>query len=629
MIYKTRGPLTYEDSALYLTRPADRELLELTQRMDYVALIGPRLTGKTSLLVRLWETLKPMPRFALAYVNLSLYQGLHGQRWMEAVYEELVSSTDGLIPSPLGEITDTIELREAFLHHLQRDLPDRNLVVLLDDVETVPMEERTPFFSTLREMFVSRGIYPAFRRLTFTLAGSYIPDELIPDPTTSPFRVAEKLYIEDATDIRPLVELLNGPQRTISQDVLPRIMEWTEGDVYLTQRLCERLDHGYSEGHITPSQVDQVVERYLFDDDLLTSLEKKVRANGNIQHILEQVILLETMLHFTRATQAITHTWLMGCIKPNRYNNCTVRNAIYDRALRNVLGHLPTVNLIATDTNQTVEFAPPTLQLPLRGRYRLESTLKRNVLTHIYRARDLQQDKWVVIKQLLSNRGADLIAWRRFQRESEALRQLDHPHIIQWIENFREGDYSYIVMEYMDGGTLDTLLNREGRQPVEVMIPLMIKIADALGYAHHGNIIHRDVKPSNILLNQVLSPKLADFGVAHFAGMAERLTSPYAIIGTPAYLAPEGYDSSFCSPSEDIWSLGVTLFEMLTGFLPFNGRTHEHIRHAVMNDPIPDIHTIRPDVPDNLIAVIHQMLARRPEDRLQDGWAVKRELLAI
>jgi serine/threonine-protein kinase len=628
MTFITRGPLTQAESALYVVRPCDQELLQLAQRMDYVALIGPRWSGKTSLLMRLWATLQPMPRFALAYINLSLYQSLQGERWLTAVYQELVASTAGLLPAPLPDVTDTVELREALLQHLRQDIPERSLIVLLDDVESVPMEERTPFFSALREMFVSRGIHPSLRRLTFVLAGSYIPDELIPDATTSPFRVAEKLYVDDAPDLGMLIQHLERPGRRLSLDTPTRIQEWTEGDLYLTQRLCERLDQRYPDGLISPQAVDQVVERYLLDDDLVSSLERRISNLPALQSLLEQVVLVETMLRFSRTNQAMAKAWLLGCLKPNRYGNCSVRNPIYDHILRQLLERLPSITP-APDLTETVERQPQVFQLPLRGRYRLESTLKRNIITHIYRAHDLQTQEWVVVKQLLATRGVDVIAWRRFQREAEALRRLEHPHIIRWVETFREGDYSYIVMEYINGGTLDSLLNREGRQSLETLLPIMLGVADALGYAHHLGIIHRDVKPSNILLTQDLSPRLADFGVAHFSDIGERLTAPYAIIGTPAYLAPEGYDNTFYTPSEDIWSLGVTLFEMLTGFLPFNGRTQEHLRHAVQNQPLPDLQTIRPDLPPALVSLVGQMLARDPLERPQDGWALKRELSAL
>jgi hypothetical protein len=628
MSFKTRGPLNAQDHVPYLARQADKDLPQLLTQVDYVALIGPRLSGKTSMLTHLWERFSPLPRFVMAYINLSRYQTLDEARWYAAMVAELVASAGGALP-PAPNVEDAIDFREALLLWLKAYIPDRVLVILFDDVETVPISMGTSLFATLREMFVSRGVEPALRRLSFVLAGSYIPDELIPDPTISPFRVAEKVYVEDAEDISPLVRQLESPEHPLSPDVGARIMEWTEGDVYLTQRLCERLAQRYAQGAITPAAVDQIVERYLLDDDTFDNLEQRLRGQPRVLNVIHDVVSRETTLRFSRTNRVLAHAWLLGCIKPNSYGNCIARNAIYHQVLEQLLGRMET-QMQNTHFSPSPKPARPSEEPQvLRGRYSLEGVIRRGMMSHVYRARDLQSGQLVVVKQLLSMRGGDLIAWRRFQREGEALRLLDHPHIVKLYETFREGDYSYIVMEYVNGGSLDAMLNREGRQPVPLMVRIMLAVADALHYTHQQHIIHRDIKPSNILLTQDYSPRLADFGVAHFAQQAERLTATYAIVGTPAYIPPEGYDNASFSPAEDVWALGVTLYEMLTGMLPFNGRTHEHIRYAVQNDPVPDVRALRPDVPDALAGVLQKMICRDLGQRLADGQAVKAALGAL
>jgi len=617
MRFKTKEPLTPDDGTPYLLRSADSDLEILLQRLDYVALIGSRMSGKTSMLMRAWARLSKLPRYALSYVNLSRYSTLTEADWYSALYAALVQAAPvGALPVDLV-VQDAIDLREALLMSLEEQIPNQVLIIMLDDVEAVPMTIRTAFFATLREMFVSRGIYPAFRRVAFVLAGSYIPDELIPDPSISPFRVAEKVYIEDAEDITPLVAHL-------APEVGERIFAWTEGDVYLTQRLCERLDRRYEQGVLTSAAVDQVVERYLLDDDLFDGLDNKLRAEPPIGDVLRDILMRGTNLRFTRTNHAIAEAWLLGCIKPNRYQNCVMRNAVYDSVVKELLKRQPAPKLRQPTP------PPPTHPPPLRGRYVLESLLKRGMTTHIYRARDQYLGGLVVVKQLLASaRGGDMIAWRRFQREGEALQRLQHPHIVELVDFFQDGDFNYIVMEYVNGGTADSLLNREGRQPVNTILAMMLGVSDALRHAHQNQIVHRDIKPSNILLTQELVPKLADFGVAHFVTNAARITAQYAVVGTPAYLCPEGYDNSYFTPAEDIWSLGVTMYELLTGVLPFNGRTQEHIRHAVQHDPIPDVRQIRPDVSPELAALLLQMLQRDPAARLPDGAAVYAALQAF
>jgi tRNA A-37 threonylcarbamoyl transferase component Bud32 len=624
MNFKTRGPIMPDDTVPYLTRAADRELSSLVQRKDYVALIGPRRSGKTSLLMRLWAELNPQPRFTLAYVDLSIYSTFDSPRWYRAVYNELVKSARGDLPVPATPVCDAIEFRDELLSVLENELTDRTIIILLDEVETVPEEVSTPFFATLRQMFVSRGLQPAFRRLSFVLAGSYIPDELIKDQSISPFRVAEKVYLQDSEDIAPLVAQLERPERPIASDVAVRIMEWTEGDLYLTQRICEKLDAAYPTGILTPNAVDQVVEHYVCEDDLFASLETKLKDKPRVLWTLDQINHKQTNLRFSRTNNAIVHGWLLGCLKPNNFGMCVIRNPIYETVLRELLPRLQ-----ATTTPPT-SYPPVTkVPAPLQGRYVLEVALKRTMMAHVYRAIDMVSQNRVVVKQLLSGKEGDIISWRRFHREAEILRSLNHPCIVGLIDTFHVDEYNYIVMEYINGGTVDQLLSREGRQPLPLVLDIITGVADALRHAHQKNIIHRDIKPANILLTQELSPRLADFGVAYLLDSQVRITEHDAIVGTVAYLAPEGYSNLVPTPAQDVWSMGVTLYEMLTGVLPFVGRTQEHVLNAVLNDPIPNVRHIRPDVPEALNQLIKETLQRDPTKRLPDGEAVYQALQGI
>ncbi|MBZ0309041.1 MAG: protein kinase [Anaerolineae bacterium] len=572
-------------------------------------------------MMRLWAELHPQPRFTLAYVDLSIYSTFEVSRWYSAVYGDLVKSAHGDLPAPATPVCDAIDFRDELLSVLENELTDRTIIILLDEVETVPVEIRIPFFATLQQMFVSRALQPAFRRLTFVLAGSYIPDELIKDPTISPFRVAEKVYVQDAEAITLLSAGLERLERPVASDVAARIMEWTEGDLYLTQRICEKLDEIYPSGMLTPSAVDHVVERYLCEDDVFVGLEAKLKGKSRVVGTIEQVLQKQTSLRFSRINNAIVDGWLLGCLKANPFGMCVIRNPIYEMVLRDLLPRL-----------QTTPISPPPVSkvpAPLQGRYVLEVALKRTMIAQVYRAMDIVSQNKVVVKQLLSGREGDLVAWRRFHRETEILRNLNHPNIVGLIDAFHVDDYNYIVMEYINGGTVDQLLSREGRQPLQLVLDIIIGVADALRHAHEKNIVHRDIKPGNILLTHDFSPRLADFGIAYLLDNQVRITEHDAIVGTIAYLSPEGYNYLTPSPAQDVWSLGITLYEMLTGVLPFVGRTQEHILNAVLNDPIPNVRHIRPDVPEVLNGLIKDMLQRDPEKRPPDGSAVYKALQEI
>ena len=178
------------------------------------------------------------------------------------------------------------------------------------------------------------------------------------------------------------------------------------------------------------------------------------------------------------------------------------------------------------------------------------------------------------------------MAWHRFQRESDALRHLNHPNIVRFLDAFREGNFEYIVMEYVYGGSLFDRLNREGRLPLAQALDITMRIASALEHAHSKGIIHRDIKPSNAMLTPDYAPRLADFGVARL-NYHYRVTLPHTVIGTTPYLSPEGCLGEAIDARSDIWALGVMLFEMLAGTLPFVGRTDDVIMHPFSKSRCP------------------------------------------
>jgi serine/threonine-protein kinase len=203
------------------------------------------------------------------------------------------------------------------------------------------------------------------------------------------------------------------------------------------------------------------------------------------------------------------------------------------------------------------------------------------------------------------------MAWHRFQRESDALKHLEHPNIVRFLDSFREEDFEYIVMEYVYGGSLFERLNREGRLPLAPALEIVMRLASALAHAHSRNIIHRDIKPSNTMLTADYSPRLADFGVARL-NYDTRVTLPQTVIGTTPYLSPESCMGETSDARGDIWALGVMLYEMLAGTLPFVGRTDDLIVRAILEQPVPDLRKVRPEVPDEVQGLIERMLHKSP-----------------
>lgn len=234
----------------------------------------------------------------------------------------------------------------------------------------------------------------------------------------------------------------------------------------------------------------------------------------------------------------------------------------------------------------------------------------------VYRARLVFSGEIVAVKRL----NAEALAYEpdallRFQREAEALQMIDHPNIVKVKAAFGDGSDYYIVTEYVGGGSLRSRMDVVGQMPLPDVLDIALDLGDALARAHRLKIVHRDVKPANVLFATDGSVRLSDFGAAYI-GDRSRITDPGDMIGTVYYMAPEALRSEPLDGRADIWSFGVLVYEMLAGRLPFQGATFKDWLEAVTTLPPFDLQALRPDVPDALGHVIRMMLAKDPADRI-------------
>ncbi len=247
----------------------------------------------------------------------------------------------------------------------------------------------------------------------------------------------------------------------------------------------------------------------------------------------------------------------------------------------------------------------------------------------VYRAIDAETDIPVAIKELKQDALSttpELV--ERFLREAEVLRRLKHPHIVTILDAFQERDDYYIVMECLGGGNLKDRLRHARYLPIEEVLHIGQALADALTCAHEHNIVHRDLKPSNVLLDSDGNPYLSDFGVAYL-GDATRVTHIGSLVGTLGYLSPEACIGELTDERGDIWSLGVMLYELLTGRRPFVAKTTGALITTILNQAAPDIHALRPDVPEDLAALIRAMLIKDRNRRIDSATKVAEALRQI
>ncbi|HWX09994.1 MAG TPA: serine/threonine-protein kinase, partial [Gaiellaceae bacterium] len=236
-------------------------------------------------------------------------------------------------------------------------------------------------------------------------------------------------------------------------------------------------------------------------------------------------------------------------------------------------------------------------------------------MSHVYKARDRLLERNVALKVLHPHFGDDEEYVERFRREARAAARLSHPNIVTVIDRGEADGNQFIVFEYIEGENLKELVQRTGALPVRRAIELGAAVADGLAFAHQHGLVHRDVKPQNVLLNGEGEAKVTDFGIARSLDVERGVTQTGTVMGTSNYISPEQANGKQVTPATDVYSLGVVLYELLTGEVPFPGDNFVSVAMKHVNDPPPSVLERRPDAPVRLAHVVDRALEKDPERR--------------
>ncbi len=264
----------------------------------------------------------------------------------------------------------------------------------------------------------------------------------------------------------------------------------------------------------------------------------------------------------------------------------------------------------------------------INDRYQIIRTIGEGGMANVYLAYDTILDRNVAVKILRGDLANDEKFVRRFQREAISASSLNHPNIVEMYDVGEDDGKYFIVMEYLEGQTLKSLIKKRGHLSLAEVIDIMLQLTSGIACAHDSYIIHRDIKPQNVLILEDGTVKITDFGIA-MALNSNELTQTNSVMGSVHYLPPEQANGSGATIKSDIYSLGILMYELLTGKLPFKGENAVEIAIKQMRDPIPSVCDFNPEIPQSVENVILKAAAKNPKNRYENALEMHEDLETV
>lgn len=618
-----RGP------AFYGREPLLQEILGGPR--NCVWLLGTRRIGKTSILKELEQRTSQSPELGF----FPLYWDFQGAEEEEDLHEgfaeSLLDAADRL--EELGIDLGDVERDDLFssLTHLRRHLRRRNRALLLlgDEVEElVSVHARAPRF--LRRL--RRAMQSAENIRTVLASKIKLWDLAYEESSSEPFLhgFTPPLFVygletEDARNLVRQSKLPAGSRPALSNEDAEEICRRCNNHPYLMQVLGERfVETGDLETAIAGVADDPMVSHFFaVDFEMLSNTEQRlIRLAGEEQVLTDGSLKQKLQVDDAALRSALLRIEHLGFVTRSPDGGLRLENWFFKRWFLEQPGlhrwrrenEHPTMVQPVHESR-----AATTSGGRLGGRYELAESLGKGTTGEVFRAFDTLLKTTIAVKVLKSDYCTDSESRERLRREVLLSRDLAHENILKIYHLGEDEGVRYVTMRYVAGVDLATLLSNTGRLPIQRALEIVTQLASALNTAHRANVLHRDVKPSNILMDVGGVPRMTDFGLARLVG-GPSMTRSGMFIGTPAYASPEQIRGEALDGRSDLYALGVVLFEMVTGRRPFVGDLAREVLLMHLSDEPPDPREVRDEVSAQLSEIILRLLAKDREDRYQTAY---------
>ncbi|MBE9564935.1 MAG: serine/threonine protein kinase, partial [Proteobacteria bacterium] len=377
---------------------------------------------------------------------------------------------------------------------------------------------------------------------------------------------------------------------------------YTSGQAILNSLMKQQLDAWFQLGHYQYEKGDY--------ETAMTSLLKCDADDNALSDLYEIGLSFERKRQYDRGLQV--------------YSEISVRRKNYrdvEKRIESIVGLTPAITKVNVSNQAQKTIVMSQMELPEFGRYKIQKELGRGAMGVVYLGKDPKINRKVAIKTLdysqFSKKELNAVK-NRFFREAEAAGRLSHNNIVTVFDMGEEVDFAYIAMDYVSGVALSDYTTSSTLLPVAEVYRIMQVVAEALDYAHNQKIVHRDIKPGNVMYNPKNKQiKITDFGIARITDSVKTRTGSF--LGSPSYMAPEQMTGANVDGRADLYALGVTFYQLLTGSLPFNADSLANLAYKITNEKFKPVRDVRPDLPASATRIINKALQKKPGNRYASG----------
>ena len=610
--YRYNGPLEPEKDKLVLVPRSDilARVVKGINKGDYWAIFGPREIGKTTFLRQLTHRLNKN-----TYpINFNLQVS---PKSAETFYQSIIDRLLDKIPAKKEELKRKYhELPHGFLDFLEDFTPrvNKKILLLFDEIEGVPSVK--DFLKIWRTVYNDRYHKKGFKRYAIVLTGS---SELLSLATgkTSPFNISEQLYMKDFSDWESerLIRIPFGKLNIkIDAKAKTKLLTRVKGHPQMLQQACyELVELALQEKKIiTQEHVETAIDILFKRNTAIDLLKYELKKDKKIKKLIKDILTGTKKPYHLYKEYSIAGA---GCIIEDTSSHCAIRNKVYEKFLADYL-EIP--------LEEKIEF----MDKDATARFNILEKIGKGGVGVVYRAKDNVLDRMVAIKELNSELAEKSDEFNKLIKEARTTARLIHKNIVRVYDIKKIKNNHIIIMEFVEGEDYNQIIHKQGPLPVREIIEVARNLFEALHYSHSQGIIHKDIKPKNIMKDRSGEIKIVDFGVAAVGAGTEKYSTRY-IIGSPHYISPEQIARSKPDQRSDIYSAGATLFHLATGEVAFTGKNADEIFRKHMTEPVPSIYKLRPGIPLQLAQIIEKCMQKEKEARYQSAKEVLEQIKKI